>query len=468
MNSLITELVEKNIHYIRCIRPNHEKLPGVFDYEYILSQWRFLGLTENILIRRAGYCLRLDYSTFFGCYRITSSNTWPKYHLDHKEGAQQILIELHIQEEEYKMGKSMIFIKNPSVVIRLEMFKMEKQNNLITRIQSVCRMYLKKKQYKKVRECVIKIQSWHKMVHSRNRYQKIISSSKVLNRHIRGHLVRKRMKKLISKLPKNAAKTIQKCFRSFSNQRLLKDIKHNVKRADARWLHIKWPQAPSRFKATSDILFCFYRRIMALKVRSMIKAHPEIHENLIFKAFAYDHFKLKASWKYSLKVPMRIDYTGEPTKLNKLGLQGHLINVESMLMVIPVLKLNRHDPTTTQNRIAVLCRSSIFVFDEKVTLKEKIDRDDIEQVSSSFLRDGLFVIHCKNCKKGDLVLRNDELCIDFVATMIKYYKVKLKLTNQMEYKASDYSVRILFEQCSVPASKFMTKNNKTTFLVTVS
>jgi myosin-1 len=44
--------------YIRCIKPNANKNPGEYDEQMVLHQIKYLGLNENVRIRRAGFASR--------------------------------------------------------------------------------------------------------------------------------------------------------------------------------------------------------------------------------------------------------------------------------------------------------------------------------------------------------------------------------------------------------------------------
>ena len=46
------------------IKPNHTKRPLDFNDEYIGHQVQYLGLEENIRVRRAGYADKIDYYRF--------------------------------------------------------------------------------------------------------------------------------------------------------------------------------------------------------------------------------------------------------------------------------------------------------------------------------------------------------------------------------------------------------------------
>lgn len=64
MIALIKNLTSKEPFYVRCIKPNEVKSPVVFDEERVAHQVRYLGLVENILVRRAGFAHRQRYDKF--------------------------------------------------------------------------------------------------------------------------------------------------------------------------------------------------------------------------------------------------------------------------------------------------------------------------------------------------------------------------------------------------------------------
>ena len=49
---------------MRCIKPNDEKLPNHLHEERCEHQVRYLGLLENIRVRRAGFAFRMKYEKF--------------------------------------------------------------------------------------------------------------------------------------------------------------------------------------------------------------------------------------------------------------------------------------------------------------------------------------------------------------------------------------------------------------------
>ncbi|KAI8908522.1 P-loop containing nucleoside triphosphate hydrolase protein [Gorgonomyces haynaldii] len=415
MVGLMTDLSKKNPHYIRCIRPNHNKVPKQFDLEYVTSQWRYLGLLENIHVKRAGFCFRKEYHLFLRGFGMLCPKTWPNYPGTPREGVQMLMEHLKIPEEEYKFGKTMVFVRKPTIVMQLEKLKIEIKYRLAIKIQAVWRGHLAKKQYKRIRSKCIIIQAWYKMVKNQQKYLLQRKCALTITRVFRGHLARKKFKKLLAKLPRYASVAIQRSVRRYFARKMIRNIKHDVKRADGRWATIKWPKAPSKLTTASDMLLLFYRRIKALQFRRKLDIDDAMRQLYKFRILSRDLLGQKAAWKVSLKVPMTVDHIGGhdlKVKWPKLGIH------ERVDRAMPATKLNRHDPVTEQPRFIILTEKQVVVVDPKSwSIKEQIPLGDISEISVSKFRDGLIVLHCEHSKKGDLLLRNDELVVDFVTQL---------------------------------------------------
>lgn len=64
MQDLVKTLISKEPHYVRCIKPNEVKSASGFDYERVKHQVSYLGLIENVRVRRAGFAHRQRYDKF--------------------------------------------------------------------------------------------------------------------------------------------------------------------------------------------------------------------------------------------------------------------------------------------------------------------------------------------------------------------------------------------------------------------
>ena len=74
MIALVENLQSKEPFYVRCIKPNEKKSPLLFDDKRCQHQVEYLGLLENVRVRRAGYAYRMTYERFvhrYVCVRLS-------------------------------------------------------------------------------------------------------------------------------------------------------------------------------------------------------------------------------------------------------------------------------------------------------------------------------------------------------------------------------------------------------------
>jgi len=76
----------------------------------------YLGLKENIRVRRAGFAYRRPFSKFLHRYAILTKETWPRWPGDEKQGIEWILGRFHINQSQYQLGRTKLFIKAPETV----------------------------------------------------------------------------------------------------------------------------------------------------------------------------------------------------------------------------------------------------------------------------------------------------------------------------------------------------------------
>jgi len=156
MNEMIDILNTKVPSYIRCIKPNHTKSPKTIDDDLFKHQIKYLGLLENVRVRRAGYCFRETYKDFFWRYRMLSEKTYPHWEGSEKDGAVEVMNSLAINPKSYQLGKTKLFIKSPKDVFRLEEERDEMMDKIANKLQRGWRSYLVRKNiggwFKKMKE----------------------------------------------------------------------------------------------------------------------------------------------------------------------------------------------------------------------------------------------------------------------------------------------------------------------------
>eukprot|EP00179_Madagascaria_erythrocladioides_P025468 CAMPEP_0198345958 /NCGR_PEP_ID=MMETSP1450-20131203/76933_1 /TAXON_ID=753684 ORGANISM="Madagascaria erythrocladiodes, Strain CCMP3234" /NCGR_SAMPLE_ID=MMETSP1450 /ASSEMBLY_ACC=CAM_ASM_001115 /LENGTH=148 /DNA_ID=CAMNT_0044051343 /DNA_START=24 /DNA_END=467 /DNA_ORIENTATION=- len=69
LNELITTLRATYPWYVRCVKPNSVKRPGVWEGDLVLAQLRYAGMLETIRIRKTGYPVRMEFAAFVARFR---------------------------------------------------------------------------------------------------------------------------------------------------------------------------------------------------------------------------------------------------------------------------------------------------------------------------------------------------------------------------------------------------------------
>lgn len=134
-------------HYIRCIKPNHQKTPNNFDKEYIGRQVRYLGLLENVRVRRAGYAHRSLYDRFVKRYGMLSKQVHSgSMRGDGRTLGNEICRAVGWQAgREYALGKTKLFIQDATSLFALEDMLERRMNDAVMVIQKAYRKYKQKR-----------------------------------------------------------------------------------------------------------------------------------------------------------------------------------------------------------------------------------------------------------------------------------------------------------------------------------
>ncbi|KAF8272860.1 microfilament motor [Lactarius quietus] len=159
--ALVENLMRARPSYIRTIKPNQNRSASEFDTKAVLHQIKYLGLQENIRVRRAGFAYRNTFEKMVERFYLLSPNTsyageytWTG---DTRTGCERILIDTGIAKEEWQMGVTKAFIKNPETLFALETMRDRYWHNMAARIQRAFRNYMRYKN-----ECAKRIQRFWK------------------------------------------------------------------------------------------------------------------------------------------------------------------------------------------------------------------------------------------------------------------------------------------------------------------
>ncbi|XP_036157736.1 unconventional myosin-Ia [Myotis myotis] len=444
---LMKNLYSKNPNYIRCIKPNEHQQRGQFSRELVATQARYLGLLENVRVRRAGYAFRQGYRPFLERYRLLSRSTWPRWNGGDREGVEKILGELSAcTSEEVTFGKTKIFIKSPKTLFYLEEQRRLRIQQLATLIQKIYRGWRCRTHYQQMRKSQILISSWFRGTMQKKRYGKMKASALLIQAFVRGWKARKDYRKYFRS---GAALTLSSFIYKSLAQKFLLGLKNNLPSTSI--LDKKWPAAPYKcFTTANQELQRLYHQWKCKKFRDQLS--PKQVEVLREKLCASELFKgKKAAYPPSVPVPFRGDYIGlrGNPKLQKLTGREE----GPVLMAETVRKVNRSNGKTS-SRILLLTKGHVILTDSKKTqAKTVIGLESVAGVSVTSFQDGLFCLHLSEISsvgsKGDFLLVSEHV----VELLTKMYRAVLDTTQRqlpitvaeqfsVKFKESNVTVKV--------------------------
>uniref|UniRef100_A0A672UTB3 Unconventional myosin-Ia n=1 Tax=Strigops habroptila TaxID=2489341 RepID=A0A672UTB3_STRHB len=441
-------LYSKNPNYIRCIKPNETKAAMLFTPELVLAQVRYLGLMENVRVRRAGYAFRQLYGSFLERYKMLGSQTWPRWTGSDRAGAEALLAELAFPPEELAFGHTKIFIRSPHTLFDLERRRQERVVQLATLIQKMIRGWRCRTQYQLMRKSQIILSAWFRGHAQKNKYKQMKRSALMIQAYVRGWKSRRLLRELKLQQHRHAAaatiaaywkgyqvrRVYRRYFRSDASTRLanfiyrrlvsgaggiggteppcsyhgaapgtfptpfclqvqkfLMGLSRNLPPLSV--MDRTWPPASYKFlaNANEELRNIFYHW-KCKKYREELP--PQRKALLQTKLCASELFKDKKTlYPKSLQQPFRGEYLGltQNPKYQKL----HAVAKDKLVMADNVRKVNRANGKTVP-RLLLLTTEHFVLADPKAAQpKTVLSLGDIRSVSVTRFSDGFLVLHLK-------------------------------------------------------------------------
>uniref|UniRef100_A0A3Q3JYN9 Myosin IB n=1 Tax=Monopterus albus TaxID=43700 RepID=A0A3Q3JYN9_MONAL len=424
VSTLMKNLQTKNPNYIRCIKPNDKKAPHIFTESLIRHQVRYLGLMENVRVRRAGYAFRQTYEPCLERYKMLCKRTWPHWRGRAREGVEVLMADLQVPAEEFSYGRSKIFIRNPRTLFFLEERRRQCLQDLATLIQKIYRGWKCRSHFLLLKKSQIVVAAWYRRYAQQKKYQRIKSATTVVQSYARGWQARKLLRELkYQKRCEEAATTIaaywhgtqvrreyRKFFRAhagkkiydFTIQRIMQKyflgLRNNLPSMspiDKNW--------PARTYLFLDGAHAELRRIFHLwrckKYRSQFtEERKAVYEE---KLEASEIFKdKKALYPSSVSQPFKGDYL-EISKNPKYQKLNNAVD-EKVLLADVVNKINRANGKVRKMNKGL-----------QGQVKASVPLPDLTSVSVSTQSDGFFALKLKegsaSAVKGDFLLSSEHL-----------------------------------------------------------
>ncbi|XP_063984112.1 unconventional myosin IC isoform X2 [Diachasmimorpha longicaudata] len=399
LNNLVDILMGKEPSYIRCIKPNDFKISGQFNDKIVLHQVKYLGLMENLRVRRAGFAYRRPYEQFLQRYKSLCPKTWPFYRGSAKEGVQLLVSHLKYSDNEYQMGNTKLFIRFPKTLFSTEDAFQRKKNDIAAIIQSKWKGRVQRQKYLRLKYSTIILQKYTRRWKARREAEKRRKAVATIRRFIEGFITR------------NGPPTdINAAFIELAKSQWLLRLSRTLPKGV---LNDSWPPCPYACREASEHLKQIHKRYRAHVYRSSLSADDK--QQLDLKVLAEKLFKnKKKSYSKSLGPRFIDDRLGnEFSTLKQNFIATILPTGETIKYSTPVIKYDRHG-YKPRERILILTEMAVYILDtgKSLKLKHRLPYESIQELVVTGESDNLLIVRIPpelKKDKGDLILEVEHI-----------------------------------------------------------
>ena len=161
LQSLRLKIDETSPHYIRCLKPNNQLVPDLFDAALVADQLRCAGVIEAVRVSRLGYPHRYSHSRFIERYRSLGLKALGKKKTKKYNPTKALVHAISDQlgdSRGIQVGKSKVFLRR-GTYDAIEKLRREKISSSTVRIQSFVSRAVYRQRFAKIRSSIIVIQS---------------------------------------------------------------------------------------------------------------------------------------------------------------------------------------------------------------------------------------------------------------------------------------------------------------------
>ncbi|XP_070599668.1 unconventional myosin-Vb isoform X1 [Erythrolamprus reginae] len=265
-------------HYVRCIKPNDEKLPFTFDPKRAVQQLRACGVLETIRISAAGYPSRWTYHDFLNRYRVLMKDKSISKKKDKTLICKTLLESLIKDPDQFQFGRTKIFFRAGQVAY-LEKLRADKFRAATIMIQKTVRGWLQRRKYRRTREAALIIQRFTRGYLARRLADHLRKTRAAIIFQKQYRMLRKRRD---YEAIRHAAITIQSFTRGMfvrkNYQKILMEHKAIVLQKYTRaWLARK---NFTKFRCAAVVIQCYFRRMKAKQELKALKIEARSAEHL--------------------------------------------------------------------------------------------------------------------------------------------------------------------------------------------
>jgi hypothetical protein len=182
---LMTKLRATEHHYIRCLKPNQTLKAGDWDNEFMFRQLAYSGTLEVTEIRKAGLNVRRPLAHFYRDYKICADDQSALRAGTVTKRTELLLDMLGIDENKWRVGKTLVFLKDYEIMDQLDKLREEKIVEYVIILQAYFRMCKDLQFFRRFRKKVCRIQGFIKTQVVREAFEEVCQATRIVQKYAR-------------------------------------------------------------------------------------------------------------------------------------------------------------------------------------------------------------------------------------------------------------------------------------------
>ncbi|XP_048447849.1 myosin-8-like [Pyrus x bretschneideri] len=375
LQSLLETLSAIEPHYIRCVKPNNQLKPAIFENSAVLQQLCCGGVMEAIRISCAGYPTRKTFAEFTSRFKILAPEVL-NGSVDEVTACKKLLQKVNLKG--YQVGKTKVFLRAGQMA-ELDAYRSEVLGRSASVMQRKVRSYLCRKKFVLLRLSAIQVQALCRGQVARHRYENMRreAASVIIQKYGRSYLSRNDYKNLCS-----SAVSIQTGMRGLAARKELRS-RRKTRATTVIQSHCRKHLAHARYlrmKKAAIVWQCGWRQIVARKELRKLKMAAKETGALQEAKNKLEKEVEELTWRLQLEKQMRADMEEAKTKENA-KLQSALKEMQLEFQETKSLLMKEREAAATASEEAAKAAEAAAKVAEQVPVVQEVSVVDQEIVN---------------------------------------------------------------------------------------
>ncbi|XP_068325903.1 myosin-8-like [Pyrus communis] len=375
LQSLLETLSAIEPHYIRCVKPNNQLKPAIFENSAVLQQLCCGGVMEAIRISCAGYPTRKTFAEFTSRFKVLAPEVL-NGSVDEVTACKKLLQKVNLKG--YQVGKTKVFLRAGQMA-ELDAYRSEVLGRSASVMQRKVRSYLCRKKFVLLRLSAIQVQALCRGQVAHHRYENMRreAASVIIQKYGRSFLSRNGYKNLCS-----SAVSIQTGMRGLAARKELRS-RRKTRATTVIQSHCRKHLAHARYlrmKKAAIVWQCGWRQIVARKELRKLKMAAKETGALQEAKNKLEKEVEELTWRLQLEKQMRADMEEAKTKENA-KLQSALKEMQLEFQETKSLLMKEREAAATASEEAEKAAEAAAIVAEQVPVVQEVSVVDQEIVN---------------------------------------------------------------------------------------